>query len=82
MAFIDWDITAPGERIHDIAHVCLQYLDLGPGVADTADASRRIRLMCDAYGLRGRGGLLETILWWQDRCWRGIEAKAAGATPQ
>jgi hypothetical protein len=26
-----------------------------------------MRLICDAYGLRGRGGLLETILWWQDR---------------
>jgi hypothetical protein len=37
-----------------------------------------MRLICDAYGLRGRGGLLETILWWQDRCWRGIEARAAG----
>ena len=20
---------------------------------------------------------METILWWQDRCWRGIEAQAA-----
>jgi hypothetical protein len=37
-----------------------------------------MRLICDAYGLRGCGGLLETILWWQDRCWRGIEARAAG----
>jgi hypothetical protein len=37
-----------------------------------------MRLICDAYGLRGRGSLLETILWWQDRCWRGIEARAAG----
>ena len=23
----------------------------------------------------------ETILWWQDRCWRGIEAKAVGGDP-
>ena len=80
-AFIDWDIAAPGERIHDIAHVCWQYLDLGPGVADPAAASRRMRLICDAYGLADRGSLLETILWWQDRCWRGIEAKAAGGDP-
>jgi len=81
VAFIDWDIAAPGNRIQDIAHVCWQYLDLGPGVADPAAAGRRMRLICDAYGLRGRGELLETILWWQDRCWRGIEAKAAAGDP-
>jgi aminoglycoside phosphotransferase (APT) family kinase protein len=83
-AFIDWDIAAPGRRIHDIAHVCWQYLDLGPGLsdpADAADAGRRMRVICDAYGLPDRGGLLETILWWQDRCWRGIEGKAAAGDP-
>jgi hypothetical protein len=31
--------------------------------------------------LPGRGSLLQAILWWQDRCWRGIEAKAAGGDP-
>ena len=29
-AFIDWDIAAPGKRIGDIAHVCWQFLGLGP----------------------------------------------------
>lgn len=77
LAFIDWDLAAPGERIHDVAHVCWQYLDLGPGVTDVREAARRIRLVCDAYGLDGRDGLLDTVLWWQDRCWRGIEAGAA-----
>jgi hypothetical protein len=24
---------------------------------------------------------VETILWWQDRCWRGIDAKAAAGDP-
>lgn len=62
VTFIDWDIAAPGERVHDIAHVCWQYLDLGPSVADPAAASRRMRLICDAYGLADRGILLETIL--------------------
>ena len=36
VAFIDWDIAAPGARIHDVAHVCWQYLGLGPGVAEAA----------------------------------------------
>ena len=38
-------------------------------------------LVCDAYGLADRGGLLEAILWWQDRCWRGIEERAAAGHP-
>jgi Phosphotransferase enzyme family len=81
VAFIDWDIAAPGARIHDVAHVCWQYLRLGPDVADASAASRRMRLICDVYGLRDHDRLVDTILWWQDRCWRGIEARAAAGDP-
>jgi len=81
VAFIDWDAAAPGERIHDVAHVCWQYLGLGPGVTDLDRAARRVRMICDAYGLNGRDALVETVLWWQDRCWRGIEAGAAAGEP-
>jgi phosphotransferase family enzyme len=82
VAFIDWDIAAPGRRVHDVAHVCWQYLDLGPRVDDVAEAARLVRVIADAYGLAGRGELIETILWWQERCWRGIDAKAdAGEAP-
>src|SRR5262249_22102668 len=59
VAFIDWDIAAPGRRIHDVAHVCWQYLGLGPSVADARDAARRIRLIGDAYGLADRGRLID-----------------------
>jgi len=76
LAFLDWDIAAPGARIHDVAHMCWQYLDLGPAVDDLAATSRRMRLMCDAYGLADRSRVVETILWWQDRCWHGIDAGA------
>jgi hypothetical protein len=81
VAFIDWDLAAPGARIHDVAHACWQYLGLGPGPANPADASLRMRLICDAYGLAARDDLVETILWWQDRCWRGIEAQAGAGNP-
>ncbi|WP_026931570.1 phosphotransferase [Glycomyces tenuis] len=79
VAFIDWDTAAPGERIHDIAHLCWQHLRLGSPVTDLAETARRMRLVCDAYGLDRdrRSRLVETVLWWQDRCWRGIEAGAA-----
>jgi Phosphotransferase enzyme family len=77
VAFIDWDLAAPGRRIHDVAHMCWQYPGLGPEVTKAAEAARQMRLICDAYGLADRGPLIDTILWWQDRCWRGIEAGAA-----
>ena len=76
IAFLDWDIAAPGARIHDVAHMCWQYLDLGPAVHDLAATSNRLRLMCDAYGLADRSQIVDAVLWWQDRCWRGIESGA------
>ncbi|MER7183312.1 phosphotransferase [Streptomyces hyaluromycini] len=81
VAFIDWDLAAPGERIHDVAHVCWQYLGLGPGVEDASEAARRLRLIADAYGLTNRRELVSVILWWQDRCRRGIEAAAGSGDP-
>ncbi|WP_405836460.1 phosphotransferase [Streptomyces sp. NBC_01518] len=81
LAFVDWDLAAPGERVHDVAHVCWQYLDLGPGITDLPETARRIALICDAYGLDDTGRLLDAVLGWQDRCWRGIEAGAERGEP-
>lgn len=81
VAFIDWDIAAPGARVHDIAHACWQYAGLGPG-ADVARAGRLVAVVADAYGpFAARPALVETILWWQDRCWRGIDAAADAGEP-
>lgn len=80
VAFIDWDIAAPGARIHDVAHVCWQYVGLGKG-ADPDQAGRLVCVVADAYDLAMRGDLIEKILWWQDRCWRGIEAAAEAGEP-
>ncbi|WP_234048028.1 phosphotransferase [Streptomyces liliifuscus] len=76
VAFIDWDLAAPGARIHDVAHVCWQYIGLGPRVRDIDDSARRLLLVADAYELADQDDLIPAILWWQDRCWRGIEAAA------
>ncbi|ABW10864.1 putative trifolitoxin immunity protein [Parafrankia sp. EAN1pec] len=81
VAFLDWDLASPGERIHDVAHVCWQFLGLGPAATDMDEAARRIRLIRDAYGLHRRAPLIETILWWQDRCWRGIQSEALAGDP-
>lgn len=76
VTFLDWDIAAPGRRIHDVAMVCWQYLDLGPRRTNPAGAARLLRVICDAYGLRERTDLVETIRWWQVRTWSGIEEGA------
>jgi hypothetical protein len=83
VALIDWDEAAPGERLHDVAHLCWQFLRLGDPVTDIGETARRMRLVCDAYGLDGgrRARLVDTVLWWQDRSWRGIEAGAAAGDP-
>lgn len=30
IALIDWDLAAPGRRVHDVARLCRQFLRLGP----------------------------------------------------
>lgn len=75
IAFIDWDIAAPGQRIHDLAFCCWQYTEVGQ--PDLHLALDRWRAICDGYGPTDRSALVATVLWWQDRTWRGIEAAAA-----
>lgn len=81
VALIDWDLAAPGRRVQDIARIVWQFLPLAPGVTDVADTARRLRLVADAYGLEDRDELLPTVLWWQERCWRGIAAGAEVGEP-
>ncbi|MEU0240914.1 phosphotransferase [Nocardiopsis sp. NPDC006198] len=78
-AFVDWELAAPGRRVHDVAHLCWQFARLGPGAVG---AGARIRLVCDSYGLAERGDVVETVLWWQDRCRRGILDLAAKGDPK
>lgn len=74
VAFVDWDLAAPGLRLHDVAHIAWQWAANTTSTPDTA--ARLVRVAADAYGLDGaaRAELVDTILWWQDRCWRGIQA--------
>ncbi|MET9341362.1 phosphotransferase [Nonomuraea sp. NPDC003804] len=80
VAFIDWDLASPGDRIHDVAHLCWQYAGWWEG-NDPAEVSRRSRVICAGYGLADRSPLVETVLWWQDRCWRGIDRAAEAGDP-
>lgn len=80
VAFIDWDIAEPGPRIHNIAMICWKYLDLGPSLCNVGEYSRKIRLVCDAYGLQDRSGLMDAIVWWMDATIWGIEYGADNGT--
>ena len=79
VAFIDWDIAEPGPRINDIAMVCWKYLDLGPS-RDVRICSRKMRLICDAYGQDDRSGLMDAITWWMDATVWGIHYGADKGT--
>jgi hypothetical protein len=81
VAFLDWDIAGPGKRVPDVAHLCWQFLPLDPRATDVAGTASRLRAVADAYGLADRSTLVPTVLWWQDRCWRGIEARADAGDP-
>lgn len=51
-AFIDWDTAAPGTRLWDLAYAMHGFAPLSANPAyQRDDASRRLRLIADAYGL-------------------------------
>jgi aminoglycoside phosphotransferase (APT) family kinase protein len=72
IAFIDWDIAAPGPRIHDIAFICWQYAELG----DVERVVPQWRALLAGYGATDLADLIPTILWWQSRAADGIDAEA------
>ena len=69
VAFIDWDFAAPGPRAWDVAVAAYRFVPLVPdqgaaelGAVLPVDRPGRLRRFCDAYGLAGRHGLVDTIL--------------------
>lgn len=69
IAFVDWDLAAPGPALWDLAYAAWRFVPLYSGPSDqtwagdiTARAAR-LRLFCDAYGLESadRAGLVSMI---------------------
>lgn len=77
LAFIDWDIAAPGPRIHDIAFICWQYADL----SDIDRARTDWQSLLTGYGPTDLTALVPTVLWWQSRTANGIDSEAAAGNP-
>lgn len=79
VAFIDWDLAALRPRIDDVADRCFGFAtasQLDPERPDPTIAGSRMRLICDAYGLSDRSGLVDAVLASQDKIWRRIQADA------
>ena len=75
--------VASDESLAEVARLVRQPHDLTAGtpLAGPAEAARRVRLLCDGFGLDDRTRLVGTVLWWRDRCWRGIESGATSGDP-
>ena len=50
--FIDWDATAPGSRLWDLAYAAHGFISLAPGTFSSA-AGRLLAALADGYGLTG-----------------------------
>lgn len=85
VAFLDWDLAAPGRRIEDVAFAGWHWAELG-GDADPTELGRRCRLLCDAYEAAPgpplpRHELVDVMLDQIEGTWRGIDAGADRGEP-
>jgi hypothetical protein len=70
VALIDWDLAAPAPRAWDVAYALWRWVPLYPSGAlgsltrdfgTPAEQGQRARVLCDAYGLDERIGLLALV---------------------
>jgi hypothetical protein len=88
VAFIDWDMAAPGPRWWDVAYAIWHFVPLY-GDPDTdpfdlavfAPRDRRTRMFCDAYGLDDRSGLVDRIVERQRATYTAFKDGAAAGDP-
>jgi aminoglycoside phosphotransferase (APT) family kinase protein len=79
VALIDWDEdVGPGAWLADFAHAVWCFADVCEDEVDVSEQSRKVRLMCDAYGWEDAAEVLDEIA---DRFRRARDAHAvAGRT--
>ena len=90
VAFLDWDLASPALPAWDLAHVAWQFVPLSgdagcirDGWASPPDRARRLRVLCDGYGLpeRDRAGFAGLVARRMEATASGIEDLAAGGSP-
>jgi len=60
-ALIDFDMARPGSRLRDLSYGAFLWLNLGWDGRAPDEQRRRLRLWCEAYGLRPPEGLIDEI---------------------
>lgn len=60
-AMVDFDEAAPGTREWDLAYTIYMFVPVHAH-ADFTDAPRKLRLLCDAYGLADRSTIIDTLV--------------------
>lgn len=65
---VDWDFARPGSRLADLVYAAYTWVPLRrredyqwQGAHDVAAQGRRLRLLCDAYGLEDRSGVAPAL---------------------
>jgi Ser/Thr protein kinase RdoA (MazF antagonist) len=90
VAFIDWDLAAPAPRPWDVAYALWRFAPLyrsgalGSLTRDfgtPAEQARRARVLCDAYGLEERAGLIELVERRIQVSYDTLAARAAAGEP-
>lgn len=92
VALIDWDNAKPARPIDDLAAAAWHFVPLGPdhflrasGFAEPFHTGRRLRVLCDAYGLDEPAAILSALglvkqLWpMKLRYWQPIRPSDAAA---
>lgn len=69
VGFIDFDTAGPGPRIWDVVYAAYRYVPLVPdealasmGISSGHDRGRRLRLLCDTYGLEDRATFVDILV--------------------
>jgi len=78
---IDFDGAAPGSRVWDLAWTAVSFVPFDPDVR-MADRPRRLRLLCDAYGLADRVPIVDAIEGRLSKLRAGLLSAAGTNSPQ
>jgi Ser/Thr protein kinase RdoA (MazF antagonist) len=90
VALIDWDLAAPAPRAWDVAYALWRWVPLYQSGAlgsltrdfgTPAEQGRRARVLCDAYGLEDRAGLIELVARRIQASHDTLAARAAAGEP-
>jgi hypothetical protein len=68
VGIFDFDLAGPGPRIWDLAYAAYRFVPVSYaedirqlGLSDVKEQARRLKLLCDGYGLKDRSEMLDMV---------------------